>query len=225
MTKPATTAQPTELDPRLTLPLSLTLAGSSASGKTELAKYILLNQEKILRQTWTRIYWVCRYAQSDLEAELSSQLPITFLEAGVIPQLEDLAASPGERILVTVDDLMDSATSSDQINRLFTAGRHLGMSVFFMTQNLFCAGRYARNIRLNTNYLILFRSLHDRQQISTYFRQMSPANWRHVFQAYEDATAANFAYFMIDFRVTTSQMLRFRTQIHCDSQTLYDIKL
>lgn len=217
-------AQETKLDPRLSLPLSATLSGASGSGKTELVKYILLNQRQLLTEQWTRIYWLARYPQPRLEQELS-QLPIVWLHVTSIPQLDSLASEPGDRTLITCDDLMDCVGGSDQISTLFTAGRHLGISVFYITQNLFAPGRYARNIRLNTNYLFLFKSLHDAAQISIYFRQMSPGHWRRIMQAYRDATEPSFGHFMVDFRVTSKAMLRFRGNIQASQQTLYDISV
>jgi hypothetical protein len=218
-------AQHTNLDPRLSLPLSATFSGASGSGKTRLAQYILLHQRQLLTEPWTRIYWLAKYPQPELETALAG-LPIEFLHVDTIPRLDELTTVPGDRTLITVDDLMNCAGGDEQISNLFTAGRHLGMSVFYMTQNLFCAGRYARNIRLNTMYLFLFKSLHDRAQISIYFRQMSPGNWRLIQQAYEDATGAHpYGYFMVDFRATSDRLLRFRSQLLADRQTLYDISL
>jgi hypothetical protein len=217
-----------QLDPRLEVPLSFVFSGCSGSGKTCLAKFILLNQKYILTRQFTKIFWVCRFAQSDLQKELGKILPIIFLPAGILPKIEDLASSCSEQdvSLLTIDDMMTDGTSSALVNELFVAGRHLNMSIFFLTQNLFCAGRYSRNIRLNTNYLAIFRAIHDRRQITTFFQQIAPKKgWQEIYAAFQDATLPNFGYLLMDFKVNTNNLLRFRTNLTQKTQTLYEIIL
>ena len=210
------------LEPRLTLPLSATFAGCSGCGKTQLAAYILRHQRELLREEWTRIVWLARYAQPSLEAALRG-LPVRFLLVdGALPDLDKLPRSA--RTLIVLDDLMTQAAGSEQISRLFTAGRHLNLSVFFMTQNLFQPGQYSRTIRLNTNFLFLFRSLHDTHQVAHYFRQMS-REWRSILSAHRDATRANpYGYLMLDFCPRTHDLLRFRTEFRRDRHLLYQIE-
>ena len=220
--------QETHLDPRLTLTLSATFSGCSGAGKTQLAQYILRHQPELLREQWTRILWLARYGQPSLEAALAG-LPVEFrLVDASIPDLGELTAAsgpPGQRTLIVLDDLMCAASGDEQISRLFTAGRHLGLSVFYMTQNLFCPGRFVRTIRLNTNFLFLFKSLHDSRQVGYYFQQMCHDNWREIVAAHRDATAAAYGYLMVNFRVATDPLLRFRPDVRADRQTLYPIEL
>ena len=217
----------THLEPRLALPLSATFAGCSGSGKTQLTQYILRHQQELLCQEWTRIVWLARYAQPSLEAALSG-LPVKFLLVdAAIPDLGELVAAPGpspDRTLILLDDLMAAASGSEQISGLFTAGRHLGLSVFFMTQNLFCPGRFARTIRLNTNFLFLFRSFHDSRQVALYFQQMS-TEWRSILAAHRDATQAAYGYLMVDFCPRTEPLLHFLAQFRADMHVLYQIEL
>ena len=69
------------------------------------------------------------------------------------------------QLLLVLDDLMELVTKSDVVSGLFTHGRHINVSVLYLTQNLFKSGSQAREIRLNTNYLILFRNIQDQKQI------------------------------------------------------------
>ena len=94
-----------------------------------------------------------------------------------------------------------------------------------MTQKKICPGRFARTIRLNTNFLFLFKSLHDSRQVRYYFQQMCRDNWREIVSAHRDATVAAYGYLMVDFRVHTPPLLRFRADVRADRQTLYQIDL
>ena len=94
----------------------------------------------------------------------------------VLSSMDELKKKKGSapHLLLVVDDMMEVATKSDVVGGLFTNGRHMNVSVLYLTQNLFKSGSQARDIRLNTNYLILFRNLHDSKQISFFAQQMYP---------------------------------------------------
>jgi len=94
-----------------------------------------------------------------------------------------------------------------------------------MTQNLFQPGRFSRTIRLNTNFLFLFRSLHDTKQVGRYFQQMS-REWRSILAAHRDATRTDpYGYLMVDFCPRTHDLLRFRAKFRRDRHLLYQIEL
>jgi len=213
------------MNPRLPIPLSMCFAACSGSGKTHLAKFFLLNQQSLLTENWTRIFYATKYDQLSLKHELA-HLPIEFLPAGELPVIEELKSrcKADDRILIVVDDLMLAAVSSPVINNLFVAGRHLLISIMYMSQNLFAQGPFCRNIRLNANYLVLFKAIHDTQQIRRYFMQMS-ANHARLMDIYKDATRPDYGYLLIDLRHKTPAELRFRTNIQVDRQTLYSVNL
>ena len=118
---------------------------------------------------------------------------------------------------------MEVATKSDVVGGLFTHGRHMNVSVLYLTQNLFKSGSEARDICLNTNYLILFRNLHDSKQISFFAQQMYPLFWRQFMEIYADATSQPYEYLFLDNRPDTHPLLRIRTKLTKDYQIVYSL--
>ena len=215
------------VDARLRVPFSFIGAGCSGSGKTSLVKFILLNQKYLLTQEFTKIFWLCRFAQKDLQKELGTLLPITFLTPGIIPEIEDIVSqcSAGDIGCLVIDDMMTQGASSSVVNELFVAGRHLNLSIFFLTQNLFSTGTYSRNIRLNTNYLAIFRPIHDRRQICYFIQQMTAISddWKQIYEIFQNATASTYGYLLMDFKVETCNILKFRANITPHWHTAYKL--
>ena len=65
----------------------------------------------------------------------------------------------------------------------------------------------SRKIRLNSNYLILFRNIHDQKQISTFAQQMYPEFWREFMDIYADATSIPYGYLFLDNQPPTHPLL------------------
>ena len=56
----------------------------------------------------------------------------------------------------------------------------------YMFQNLFHQGNETRN-SLNSHYIVLFKLLRDKQQISILARQVNPGRVQQLIQIYEEA--------------------------------------
>jgi hypothetical protein len=213
---------PREINGYLQLPFSMTISGCSGSGKSHFVKMLLLNQKAITGSVWSKIFYISRFELLDLKRDLK-HLPIEFLHEN-IPSIEYLKkkSNPHAQCLVIADDLMTQASNSLDIKSLFSEGRHIKFSVVYCTQNLFQGGKHARTIRLNSNYFVLFRQIHDRLQIVRFFVSMRPKNWEFLLNAYDDATTRQFGYFFMDLRpVISSEILRLRSEITPNSQILY----
>jgi hypothetical protein len=127
-----------------------------------------------------------------------------------IPKFEN---KKGEPRLVVLDDLINSAYSRDVCD-LFTKGsHHRNISVILITQNLFHQGKYCRDISLNAKYLVVFKNVRDKNQISHLTRQIYPENWKSLFEAYLDATERSHGYLLFDLCQETNDQLRFRTNV------------
>ena len=79
--------------------------------------------------------------------------------------------------LVIIEDLMSECSKDQRISDLFTRGsHHQGISVMYLTQNLFPPGKQSRTISLNSHYMIVFKNPRDSLGVSTLARQMYPNN-------------------------------------------------
>ena len=152
----------------------MVLTGASSTGKTNLAVHLIKNQGVFFDKPFGKIVWVSRFKQPKLQTELKN-FNTDFIQ-NALPSMDDLKKKKGSasHLLLVIDDMMEMASKSEVVGGLFTHGRHMNVSVLYLTQNLFRQGSQSRDIRLNTNYLILFRNLQDCKQISHFAQQMFP---------------------------------------------------
>ena len=100
---------------------------------------------------------------------------------------------------------------------LFTKhSHHLGLSVIFVTQNIFHKGKGMRDISLNSQYIVAYKSPRDRNQFATLSRQICPGNAKYLNEAFESATNVPYGYLLMDLTQTTPDHLRFRRNIFPD---------
>jgi hypothetical protein len=97
---------------------------------------------------------------------------------------------------------------------LFTQGcHHRRLSILFITQNLFGQGRSARNIALNTWYLIVFKNVRDSSQLLTLDRQLFLGKSGVLVDAYRDVMTDPYAYVVIDIAPHSEDKYRLRTRV------------
>jgi hypothetical protein len=95
---------------------------------------------------------------------------------------------------------MSQCSNDPRVSDLFTQdSHHLGMSVLYLTQNLFPLGEHSRMISLNSHILVMFRNPHDSLGFSTLARQMFPKHTRYLLDAFHDATSRPYGYLVIDW--------------------------
>ena len=61
--------------------------------------------------------------------------------------------------------------------------------------------------------MTIFRSPRDKSQIIHLAKQMYPGNVKFMQEAYNDATSKPYGYLFIDFKATTADNMRLRTNI------------
>ena len=87
-----------------------------------------------------RIVWFYSRHQQDLFCSLTQEIPsIEFYEG--LPTNIEVMSDRSKRNICIIDDLMQSASGNQSVENLFTKGRHLNLSVVFVSQNLFYAGK------------------------------------------------------------------------------------
>ena len=94
---------------------------------------------------------------------------------------------------------MQSASGNQLIENLFTNGRHLNLSIVFVSQNLFYNGKKCRTISLNSTYIVVFKNPRDQSQIRHLACQMFPSKPKFPQVAYEEETKDPYRYLFLDF--------------------------
>ena len=127
------------------------------------------------------------------------------------PIFDDISRQ--ENTVIVIDDLMTEAAQNDQVQALFTRGRHLNLSVIYLAQNMFHKGKHSRDMSLNTDYMVLFKNARDASQIMHLSRQMYPHNTKFLTWAFHDATKESYSYLFLDLKPNTHESLRVRSNI------------
>jgi hypothetical protein len=206
------------MDGRLTAPLSMGVFASRLSGKSVFVKNLLLEQHRLISPPFVKVKWVYKSYQDELFKELmDKKFEIEFLDD--LPNFDEMGRQ--ENTLIIIDDFMSEASNSSQVQSLFTRGRHLGLSVIYLSQNLFHRGKYSRDLSLNMDYIVLFKNVRDATQIGHLARQMYPNNPKFLTSAYHDATKEPYGHLFLDFKPNGEGSLRVRGNILNEIQVVY----
>ena len=102
-----------------------------------------------------------------------------------------------ERNLIVLDDLMNQSWRDKRIANLLTKGSyHRNLSVIYIVQNIFHQGKETRNISLNVDYIVLFKSPRDKQ-VSILARKVNPGHVQEFMKSYDEATYLIYIYIYI----------------------------
>jgi hypothetical protein len=135
------------------------------------------------------------------------------LVEGFPSNLDDLTRGHDNSIVV-LDDLMGECSKDQRVCNLFTQGsHHKGISVLYLTQNLFPPGKLSRTISLHCHYIFVFKNPRDSLGIATLAKQMYPRQSNFLQDSFHDATKQPHSYLLIDCHLQTPENIRLRTNI------------
>ena len=195
---------------RIKCPFSMIVSGSRNVGKTEFVMKLLKHRQVMFDTHIDRLVWCYSKFQPSMVENLSRIFSTIEFHEG-IPT--DDYFNPQQVNLVVIDDLAEQSVQSLTVSSYFTKGRHDNISVIFLTQNLFMQGKYARNISLNSDQIVMFKNPRDRSQISNLAKQIFPGNNKFFTAVYNDATKKPYSYIIYDTKQETSDDVRIRTGI------------
>ena len=103
---------------------------------------------------------------------------------------------------------MQSASGNQLVENFFTNGRHLNLSIVFVSQNSFYMGKKCRTIFLNSTYIVVYKNPRDQYQIRHLACQMFPSNPKFLQAAYENATKDPYWYLFLDLHPNSPEFAR-----------------
>lgn len=193
-------------------PFTCLVVGPTGSGKSYFVSRLLQFKDTMIAPTPDKVFW-CYGEYQPLFQEVAKFVPDIRILQGFPEEIEQ-EIDKSQNNLVIIDDLQSEISGSRRLSNIFSKGsHHRSISVIFIQQNLFYQGKESKNIRLNCQYLVLFKSPSDRQQISILARQIQPKGSQYMIEAYDDATKLPFSYLFLDHKPDTDDRLRIRSNI------------
>jgi hypothetical protein len=186
------------IDIRLKENFKLFISGPSRCGKTFFVSELLENISTFAKEPPETVVYVYKVWQSKFD-EMKTCVEY-FIEdndgdENVVQQLKDIAR--GQRIFVIFDDLINSK-SLVEIATLFTVdGRHMNMSMAFLSQRMFVNNEYFRQISQNCDYFCVFKNPRNSSEIRTLAQQLTPGSLELI-EIYKAATKSPFSYLFIN---------------------------
>ena len=196
------------MDVRFKVPANFYISGQSQSGKSYLVRRLLRHLNELFYPVPTKVI----YCYGEYQKEFDELHGVDFIE-GFPTDLTQLTQGH-EQTLLILDDLMGECSGDQRVSDLFTRGsHHKGVSVLYLTQNLFPPGKLSRTISLNSHYFIVFKNPRDSLGIATLAKQMFPRRSQYLMESFHDATKKPYSYLLIDCHPQTQEKLRLCTNI------------
>jgi hypothetical protein len=190
------------------------VAGPTMSGKSTWIKKVLLDKDNMIIPAPEKIIWIYKRWQP-LYNEMKYWIPGLIFIQGITEEIKsDKFISPGETILLIIDDMMKDVTQDKEICELLKEGaHHRNLSVICIMQNVFNKGKENRTMSLNSQYIVLFKNPRDRQQIGALARQMYPGNTQKLLDAYDKAVSVPYGALVLDLKQSIPESERFQFNI------------
>jgi hypothetical protein len=135
------------------------------SGKSYLVRFMSRHAEELFNPVTAKIIHCYGVYKKEFEQMLQTVPNLTLVE-GFPDNLCEMTRGH-DNSLVVLDDLMSQCSNDPRVSDLFTCdSHHLGMSVLYLTQNLFLPGERSRTISLNSHVLLVFRNPRDSLGVS-----------------------------------------------------------
>lgn len=203
-------------------PTTFSISGATGSGKTTWLFKVLSNKEELFLSNPPHTILYCYGVWQELFAKAEDDIPsLTFHEGLPSEDIINEISKNNKHNIIILDDLMGDVVKNSNMELLFTRGsHHKKITVIYLNQNMFCQGKNARSISLNSHYLVLFRNLRDCSQIQKLGQQLYPGKGNLLVEAYKYCTQKPFGYLVIDLSPHSDEKYRLRTKIFPEEDTI-----
>ena len=208
-----------QFDARIRLPSHALFVGATQSGKTRLCLHLLSKPELFEPKPARILFHYDQFQDAYLETKerLDKEHGIQLLLFkgcdGI--NLDDLDKSEGQTILL-IDDFSEETSSSKEIARIATNGRHKNVSLWLVWHSLFAKHEASRRICQNVRWFFFLPSPRLESQLRTFGSQLGMT--QRLLSAYAkclepDSSESAPRYLVADVGPTTPDLLRLRTAI------------
>ena len=181
-------------DIRLKENFKIFISGPSGSGKTTFLVDLIKNISQFAVKPPLQIVYFYKEWQNKFDF-LCEKYNIRFLldNENIMEQVKELSYPS----FVIFDDMLNS-TNLKAVAELYTVhGRHLNLSLAFLSQKLFLNNDYFRQISQNSDYICVFKKPRNSSEIRNLAMQITPQTL-DLLDIYKKATTLPFSYLLIN---------------------------
>ena len=181
-------------DIRLKENFKLFISGPSGCGKTTFIIDLIKNLPVISHKVPVHVIYFYKEWQPKFN-NMVKELNVSFFEDNdnIIEEIKELP-SPA---LVVFDDMLNSSNLKS-VAQLFTVhGRHMDLSLCFISQKLFLNNEYFRQISQNSDYMCIFKNPRNSMEIRSLAMQITPKTLDLV-DIFKRATEKPYSYIFIN---------------------------
>ena len=196
-------------------PTTIGISGCTGTGKTTFVISLLKHKNEMFVPPPEKVlyaYGIWQKAFTEIERELPF---VEFYEGLPTMDIVKQFSDDSNHSLLILDDQMSDCVRSKDIEELFSKGsHHLGVTICYLTQNMFCAGKCARNTSLNTHFthLVLFKNVRDINQIKVLANQTGMG--KVLVDAFKDVhKTPPYSYLVVDLSPNANEKYKLRTNI------------
>ena len=211
-----------EFDCRIQLPSHVLFVGATQSGKTRLCLHLFTHPELFDPKPSRILFHYDQFQDSYLEAKESLALQgieLLLYKGCDNVTLDSIEKQSGHTILL-IDDFSEHTSSSHEIARITTNGRHKNLSLWLIWHSLFSKHAASRIICQNIRMFFFLPSLRLESQLRTFGSQLGMKN--RLLSAYNRCLEEEgYRYLLVDVGPNTPDILRLRSNIHKPIQHCY----
>ena len=203
-------------DIRLKENFKLFISGPSGCGKTTFIIDLIKNLTVISHKVPTHVIYFYKEWQPKFN-NMVKELNVTFFEDNdnIIENIKELP-SPS---LVVFDDMLNS-TNLKAVAQLFTVhGRHMDLSLCFISQKLFLNNEYFRQISQNSDYMCIFKNPRNSMEIRSLAMQITPKTLELV-DIFKRSTEKPYSYIFINLTQECIPQLKYMSAIFESDHTV-----
>ena len=214
-----------QFDARIRLPSHALFIGATQSGKTRLCLHLLTRPELFEPKPTQILFHYDQFQDSYLEAketlERDHNIQLKLFKGCDGINLDDIEATEGQTILL-IDDFSEETSSSKEIARIATNGRHKNISLWLVWHSLFAKHEASRKICQNVRWFFFLPSPRLESQLRIFGSQLGMT--KRLIWAYnksQENHEEEYRYLLVDVGPTTPDILRIRSHIHLPIQHCY----
>lgn len=197
-------------DLRLIENFKIFVGGPSRCGKTFFVVDFIQNLKSISKIPPTNIIYVYKVWQPKYD-EIRKLITV------FIQEQEDLLEKIKEHLsdqpsLIVFDDLINSKSLKNIAQLFVVDGRHLNMSLIFLSQRLFVNDEYFRQISGNCDYFCVFKNPRKVNEVRELAKQLTPGTLE-LLNIYALATKEPYSYLFINLTQECPDTLKYTSHL------------